>query len=365
MTTNRDPDLTPHPEDRDDVPTSPPPMEEDPLPLPPLEDQDHRHGDLPNLPTEAEIEVDNFMEYSAKETSDVIEAEEEEQKMEEIPDVRDTLTLNSEGESGGTGEVETGEVEGGGGGDTGDVTKEVGGVSNAGGGDDGDSDVHEGNTDSKSFQFDSETIELDSKSSERKSGSDMESFHPGSNPPESESKPLPSHSDPTGVESGDGDGVKEGDGGVSGSKPGEQDAYRDGLGQRQGEEREGGGGGSEGEGADGRDDGDGGGGGGGGGDDGGGGPCVRGELGGCEDEDDQVLTFQEFKQKMSQQGGAQLQRQPEDLGGMANTKKTVLANYASSDCGAKVVESNPEAQVTTFLPPPRGDHTFVLMNNMP
>ena len=71
-------------------------------------------------------------------------------------------------------------------------------------------------------------------------------------------------------------------------------------------------------------------------------PCEGGELGGCEDEDDQMLTFQEFKQKMSEQGGAQIQQ---DVKGGANTKNTVLANYASSDCGAKVVESNPEAQV--------------------
>ena len=71
-------------------------------------------------------------------------------------------------------------------------------------------------------------------------------------------------------------------------------------------------------------------------------PCEGGELGGCEDEDDQMLTFQEFKQKMSEQGGAQIQQ---DVKGGANTRNTVLANYASSDCGAKVVESNPEAQV--------------------
>jgi len=64
------------------------------------------------------------------------------------------------------------------------------------------------------------------------------------------------------------------------------------------------------------------------------------------DEDDQVLTFEEFKNKLMEEGGGQVQRPP-DLGGVAppSGKKTTLTNYASVDCGAKVVEANPEAQV--------------------
>ena len=66
-----------------------------------------------------------------------------------------------------------------------------------------------------------------------------------------------------------------------------------------------------------------------------------------EEEDDQVLTFEEFKKKHLEQGGGQVGQRPPDQGaaGSSSAKKTTLTNYASVDCGAKVVEANPEAQV--------------------
>lgn len=64
-----------------------------------------------------------------------------------------------------------------------------------------------------------------------------------------------------------------------------------------------------------------------------------------EDEDDQVLTFEEFKKKMREQGEGQVP-QEDLLGSVPTTKKTTLANYASFDCGAKVIETNSETQVS-------------------
>ena len=66
-----------------------------------------------------------------------------------------------------------------------------------------------------------------------------------------------------------------------------------------------------------------------------------------EEEDDQVLTFEEFKKKHLEQGGGQVGQRSPDQGaaGSSSAKKTTLTNYASVDCGAKVVEANPEAQV--------------------
>lgn len=65
-----------------------------------------------------------------------------------------------------------------------------------------------------------------------------------------------------------------------------------------------------------------------------------------EEEDEQVLTFEEFKKKMREQEGLQGQQRPlEEPGPLSTGKKTTLTNYASFDCGAKVIETNPEAQV--------------------
>ena len=69
---------------------------------------------------------------------------------------------------------------------------------------------------------------------------------------------------------------------------------------------------------------------------------------GEEEEDDQVLTFEEFKKKMrEQEGGQGQQRMLEDVATVGGApKKTILSNYASFDCGAKVIETNSEAQVS-------------------
>ncbi len=75
-----------------------------------------------------------------------------------------------------------------------------------------------------------------------------------------------------------------------------------------------------------------------------------------EEEDDQVLTFEEFKLKMQEQAEAEGQAQPrsqDELGVAAPQKKTALTNYASFDCGAKVIETNPEAQVSQWDLAPR------------
>ena len=64
------------------------------------------------------------------------------------------------------------------------------------------------------------------------------------------------------------------------------------------------------------------------------------------EDDDQVLTFEEFKKKLMEEGGGQVQRPPDSGGTVpAAGKKATLTNYASVDCGAKVVEANPEALV--------------------
>ncbi len=70
-----------------------------------------------------------------------------------------------------------------------------------------------------------------------------------------------------------------------------------------------------------------------------------------EEEDDQVLTFEEFKKKLMEQTGGQTVQMPPDQGinGGSSGKKTTLTNYASVDCGAKVVEANPEAQVRELV----------------
>lgn len=73
-----------------------------------------------------------------------------------------------------------------------------------------------------------------------------------------------------------------------------------------------------------------------------------GELCEEEEEDDHLLTFEEFKKKMKEQEDEQvLQRPPvEDVGaGGAAGKRAALSNYASQDCGAKVVETNSGAKV--------------------
>lgn len=69
-----------------------------------------------------------------------------------------------------------------------------------------------------------------------------------------------------------------------------------------------------------------------------------------EEEDDQVLTFEEFKMKMrEQEGGQGQQRMLEDVATVGGASKKILSNYASFDCGAKVIETNPEAQVSGWL----------------
>ena len=70
-----------------------------------------------------------------------------------------------------------------------------------------------------------------------------------------------------------------------------------------------------------------------------------------EEDDDHMLTFEEFKKKMLEQAEAEGLAQPrfqDELGGAAPSKKTALTNYASFDCGAKVIETNSEAQVSWF-----------------
>ena len=67
-----------------------------------------------------------------------------------------------------------------------------------------------------------------------------------------------------------------------------------------------------------------------------------------EEEDDQVMTFEEFKRKMrEQEDGQGTQRSVEEAGagGTASKRAAALTNYASFDCGAKVIETNKEAQV--------------------
>ncbi len=71
-----------------------------------------------------------------------------------------------------------------------------------------------------------------------------------------------------------------------------------------------------------------------------------------EEEDDQVLTFEEFKKNLMEQTGGQTVQKPPDqrINGGSLGKKTTLTNYASVDCGAKVVEANPEvAQVRELV----------------
>ena len=67
-----------------------------------------------------------------------------------------------------------------------------------------------------------------------------------------------------------------------------------------------------------------------------------------EDDDDQVMTFEEFKKKLLEEGGGQMgQRQPPDEASLsAPSMNPILTNYASFDCGAKVVKTNPEAKVS-------------------
>ena len=65
-----------------------------------------------------------------------------------------------------------------------------------------------------------------------------------------------------------------------------------------------------------------------------------------DEEDDQVLTFEEFKKKMREQGEGQGQRPGvEEVIVPGSKKATTHTNYASFDCGAKVIETNPETQV--------------------
>ncbi len=53
---------------------------------------------------------------------------------------------------------------------------------------------------------------------------------------------------------------------------------------------------------------------------------------------------------MEQTGGQMVQKPPDQgINGGSSGKKTTLTNYASVDCGAKVVEANPEAQVRELV----------------
>ena len=73
----------------------------------------------------------------------------------------------------------------------------------------------------------------------------------------------------------------------------------------------------------------------------------EGDEEGDEEEDEQVMTFEEFKKKHREQGEGLVRQRSTDMENLvpAPSKKTTLTNYASVDCGAKVVETNPEALV--------------------
>lgn len=64
-------------------------------------------------------------------------------------------------------------------------------------------------------------------------------------------------------------------------------------------------------------------------------------------EEEEVMTFEEFKRKMrEQEDGQAMQRSVEEaVAASAASKRAALTNYASFDCGAKVIETNKEAQV--------------------
>ena len=95
---------------------------------------------------------------------------------------------------------------------------------------------------------------------------------------------------------------------------------------------------------------------------------VCGELG-CigegdkKEEEEEVMTFEEFKRKMmEQEEGQALQRPVEDVHSMATgSKKTAVGNtnYATSDCGAKVIQTNREAQVSIASSPYRIQSHFL------
>jgi len=62
---------------------------------------------------------------------------------------------------------------------------------------------------------------------------------------------------------------------------------------------------------------------------------------GPDPDDEPVMTFEEFKKKMRElQGEQEQQEEPPPSTTMAS-----LSNFASVDCGAKVIKTNPEAEV--------------------